>query len=420
MNTMRVRRLLAPTKMVAMVAMVAMGWTSVAHGWTGPTAATAPAQSPPSSAPIAISVSVTNPLAAARAKETVAITRAQVIQLFPTADFKSLVVADGAGKPLLSQLVDMDGDDEPDEIVFQADLGSSQTKTFKLRTGTRTPAVRGDFRAYGRFVRERFDDFAWENDVVAHRVYGPALETAAKEPLISSGVDAWSKRTPRLVINDWYMTGDYHRDLGEGADFYGVGKSRGCGGLGLWANGKLAVSRNFVISRVLAQGPIRLVFELHYAPWEVVPGVRVGETKRVVLDAGSHWNRIESTFTGTVPGKLSAGVGIAKHPGGTMAVDAGSASLRVWEPLKGLKGEPSGNFGCAVVLSAGAPLEEHHGDLDYLVVTPVPAGGKLGYYMGTAWDKGSKIRDAAAWEREVKALAARAAAPVKVSLSPAK
>ena len=37
----------------------------------------------------------------------------------------------------------------------------------------------------------------------------------------------------KLVVNDWYMTDDYHQDHGEGADLYGVGKSRGCGGLGI-------------------------------------------------------------------------------------------------------------------------------------------------------------------------------------------
>ena len=51
----------------------------------------------------------------------------------------------------------------------------------------------------GRFVRERNDDFAWENDLVAHRVYGPALETAKKEPLVSSGIDVWVKRTHRFM-----------------------------------------------------------------------------------------------------------------------------------------------------------------------------------------------------------------------------
>ena len=88
-------------------------------------------------------------------------------------------------------------------------------------------------------MRERRDDFAWENDLVAHRMYGAALETWAQEPLTSSGLDVWVKRTPRLVINDWYMVDDYHRDTGEGADLYSAGRTRGCGGSGLLAGGKL-------------------------------------------------------------------------------------------------------------------------------------------------------------------------------------
>jgi unsaturated rhamnogalacturonyl hydrolase len=394
----------------ALTAMFAMGWASVAAAASGP-ATTAPAGG------AVAAVGVTNPLPVARKRETVALARAEIARLQPTADFKALLVTDAAGRPVLSQLVDTDGDAEPDELVFQTDLGARETKTFKLRTGARAPAARGDFKVYGRFVRERYDDFAWENDLVAHRVYGPALETAAKEAMVSSGIDVWVKRTPHLVANDWYLTGDYHRDHGEGADFYAVGKSRGCGGLGLWSGGRLAPSRNFVVSRVLASGPIRLIFELSYAPWEVAPGLRVAESRRITLDAGTPWNLIESTFTPSAPAKLSAGIGVAKHPGNAPAVDVGSASLRVWEPLKGEKGDDNGSLGCAVVLAPGSPLEEHPDDLQYLVVTPVSPTGKLAYHMGTAWDRGGAIHDAAAWGREVQGLAARLAAPVKVELS---
>ena len=37
----------------------------------------------------------------------------------------------------------------------------------------------------------RFDDLLWENDRIAHRIYGRALEKA--EPPSSSGIDAWGK-----------------------------------------------------------------------------------------------------------------------------------------------------------------------------------------------------------------------------------
>ena len=193
--------------------------------------------------------------------------------------------------------------------MFQLDLAAGETRELTLVLGEPRKHGREDFRVYGRFVRERQDDFAWENDRVAFRVYGPALETFAKEPLTSSAVDAWSKRTTRLVLNDWYLVDDYHRDHGEGGDFYPAGTTRGCGGSGLVTAAGLAVSRNFRASRVLASGPIRLVFELDYPAWDALPSVR--ETKRVTLDAGSHFNRFESFYTRVG----EAGAGEARSPG---------------------------------------------------------------------------------------------------------
>ena len=45
--------------------------------------------------------------------------------------------------------------------------------------------------AYGTFMPQRKDDFAWENDRIAFRVYGPSLERTGE---ISSGIDVWCKR----------------------------------------------------------------------------------------------------------------------------------------------------------------------------------------------------------------------------------
>jgi Domain of unknown function (DUF4861) len=357
-------------------------------------------------------VTLTNPLAAQRRAETIALALADLTKLVPGLDLKKTLVVDAHGKLVLSQLVDTDGDETPDQLVFQADFGPSEIKTFKLRTGERANAAEADYKAYGRFVRERHDDFAWENDLVAHRVYGPDLETCKKEPLTSSGVDVWVKRVSKLVVNEWYMTDNYHQDHGEGADFYAVGKSRGCGGLGIWSGGKLAVSKNFTGSRVLANGPIRLMFELTYAAWGT-GGTRVTETKRVTLDAGSHFNRFESTFKG---GKaaLPIGIGIAKHPGGAVEVDAKVGWMRVWEPLD--KGA-AGSLGTAIVLPPGSPVEAQQTDLEYLVVTPAPKNGALAYYVGTAWDRAGAIADATAWTKEVQLLSSRLANPVLVTLA---
>jgi len=364
-----------------------------------------------------VTVTAANPSAFARTRETVVLLGSELAKLVPSLEIKKALVVDAVGRPVVSQLVDMNGDDEPDELVFQVDLAAGQAKRFNLRLGERQPLAAREYKVYARFVRERHDDFAWENDLVAHRMYGPELETWAKDSLVSSGIDTWAKRTHELVVNEWYMTDDYHRDNGQGADFYGVGKSRGCGGLGIWANGKLYPSRNFVRSRVLANGPIRLVFELTYAPWEIPGGAHISETKRVVLDAGTAFNRFESTFSGG-KGALAVAVGIAKHAGSALRVHAGSSSMSVWEPVKDAQGSVSGNLGCAVVLSAGAGLEAQASDLDYLAVTSTDAAERIVYRAGSTWDRAGQVRDLDAWAKTVENVAAKAAAPLQVQLAP--
>lgn len=46
-------------------------------------------------------------------------------------------------------------------------------------------------KTYGRYVPERYDDFAWENDKIAYRVYGKALELVPNEN--AYGMDVWGK-----------------------------------------------------------------------------------------------------------------------------------------------------------------------------------------------------------------------------------
>jgi unsaturated rhamnogalacturonyl hydrolase len=314
-----------------------------------------------------------------------------------------------------------DGTAEPDELVWQSDFRPNETKTFVVKNGQRRPPTRSQFKVYGRFVRERNDDFAWENDRIAHRVYGPDLETWKQEPLTSSGIDVWTKRVSRLIVNDWYMTDNYHLDSGEGADMYSVGKSRGCGGLGIWANDTLHVSRNFVRSRVLAAGPIRLVFELDYEPWEVGGGVKIAETKRVTLDAGSNFDRYESFFkiegkTDAKPVPLSVGIGIAKHEGGVARFEKKGGWLRSWEPLK-TKAGPGGNLGCAIVAPPAAVTDYKQTDTDHLMIVSTQSNAPVVYHAGFGWDASGDFPDIAAWTSRVEALARDLASPVRVTMA---
>jgi hypothetical protein len=376
------------------------------------TALPAPAGPPP--APV--TVRVQNPLAMARSAETVAVTLAELRKLSPGFEAPKIVVLDAKKQPVLSQLIDSDGDEVADELVFQTDLGAKETRTFTVEAGTRATYKPDDFKVYGRFVRERHDDFAWENDRVAHRMYGPDLELWKKEPLTSSGIDVWVKRTKKLVVNDWYMTDDYHRDNGDGADFYSVSKSRGCGGIAVFAGAQPAVSRNFVSSRVLANGPIRVVFELGYAPFESgMPDMKVSETKRITLDAGHNFNRIASTFKTDYKDAVisfDVGVGIGKHANTDLKTD--KQWIRTWEKVK----DDDSSLGCAVVLPPGTSASVRPTDLDTFLVAKALPGVPFVYYMGSDWSKRpGGVADAGAWTKVLQDQARDIASPVKVTLA---
>ena len=378
----------------------------------GPAAAEAAPLVPASAEGVAIKVE--NPLDETRGPETIAVKLSELLRIVPSLEPARVVVVDAQNRAVLSQLVDQNGDEAPDELVFQTSFGPGETKAFRVQPGERKPFKLEDFKVYGRFVRERHDDFAFESDRVAHRMYGPDLETWKKEPLTSSGIDIWTKRTKRLVINEWYLTDDYHRDHGDGADLYSVKTARGCGGLGVWSGGKLLVSKNFAKSRVLANGPIRLVFELEYAPYDAGTG-KVAETKKVTIDAGRNLNRFESHFKVDGPGTRPAtvGIGIAKHKDGKAAFEKPLGLLRSWEKLK----DDNGSVGCGIVASPETVDGSQDTELDTLLIANVPPTGPVAYYAGFGWDRSGDFADEQAWVKYAQGFARALRAPLRVSLS---
>lgn len=362
-----------------------------------------------------LAVEAVNKLPLARPSQTIELS-AKDLSPLGEKSLNKIHVKDAAGKEVLCQAVDLDGDHVPDMVIFQADFAPGETKRFTITAGKKQIYAKDDFRAYGRFVRERFEDFAWENDRIAHRMYGKALESWPGEPLTSSAVDVWVKRVPRMVIDGWYMVDNYHADTGEGADFYPAGKSRGNGGNGLWAAEKLWVSKNFVNSRVLAAGPIRVMFELTYEPFEV-DGILVSEVKRISLDAGQNLDYYQSFYKAQSPAGLTTGIGIKKSELSQKEVSAERGTLTTWEPLK--EDKQGSSLGGAIVVDPKLFAKATEDKLNVLVLAKVPPDNTAAYWAGFGWTRAGQyaFADYEAWKTYVDRFAQGLQSPIEVAVS---
>lgn len=357
-----------------------------------------------------VTVTVRNSTGLVRPNETIVLQAADLRRLLSVDDVRRVHVRDErSGQDLLTQAIDTNDDGIFEELLFQADFAPKETRKFVLTSGERRIPRPEDFRAYGRFVQERRDDFAWENDRIAHRMYGAALESWPQEPLTSSAVDVWTKQVSRLVINNWYMVDDYHVDHGEGGDFYSAGTTRGCGGNGIWIDGRLHTSTNFHGSRLLANGPIRVMFELTYPAWDAA-GVRVSEVKRITLDAGQNFSRFESHYRmESGANELTDAIGIRKGPNPSTLSSREQGSLRTWEALPG----DAGSLGQAILLDPASLLNFTEDKSNFLITTKIPADGVVAYYAGFGWSKHG-FRAVQDWDRYVAQFAARLRSPLEV------
>ena len=359
-----------------------------------------------------LTVKATNKLQIPRASQTIELS-AKDLAALDDKNLETLHVKDSSGKEVLCQAVDTDFDEKHtrDTLIFQADFAPGETNTFTVSAGKKHSYKKEDFKAYGRLNQERFDDYAWENDLIAHRTYGTALITWKGEPLIGSPIDIWSKDTSRLVINDWYMIDDYHSDHGEGCDDYSAGATRGDGGIGLWADNKLVAPINFSASRTLANGPIRVLFELDYPAFDA-NGAKISETLRVSLDAGSQMDHYVATFKGG-SGPLTAAIGLKKTTGAQIDYDSKTGALTSWEPME----KKLGMQGLGIIVDPKLLEKQAEDSKNNFAIAKIDASGTISYWTGFAWDRPGKIKNSDAWKKYISDFAAGVASPIEVSVS---
>jgi hypothetical protein len=370
-----------------------------------------------------IVVTASQSLPSGRPGEVISVSWSDLIRLMPDARPEKLMIRDSAGSSLPYQFTNFHPEDKRgvyNDVLFQHDFAAGeQSATFTIER-LADPAPPFPARVFARYVPERFDDFAWENDHIAHRIYGPGLDTPAAgiSQLVSSGIDVWAKRVRYPIVDRWYIRGhnNYHKDNGEGYDFYSVGTGRGDGGSGIWDGKAIHVSHNWSTWKVLANGPLRAVFELGYAPWDAGNGVMVSEVKRFTVDAGRNLDQMDSTFTFTGASELTAAFGLGKHPKSKMDFTSSPDGtwLSEWEEYPE---QVNAGLGTGLVLPKGESSGQVEDDLNHLELVKVKSGVPVRYYTGAGWTRSGDFSNEADWRAYLAAFAERSGSPVTVTVN---
>lgn len=297
----------------------------------------------------------------------------------------NLVVTDLRTQQQVPYQLERRGGKDVLNLLLLVDLPAGTSREYTVTEGK--PAA-FPVRTFGRYIPERKDDFAWENDRVAFRMYGKALEGSSDN---GYGTDVWAKRVNYPIIDKWYKKNDYHVDHGEGLDYYKVGLTLGAGDIAPFEDGKIWFSGNYQRWVMLDNGPLRTTFRLEYNVWNVA-GRTVRVNKTISIDAGSQLNRVEVEYFWNDDKPLNLVVGLVKRPtAGVMLLDEQAGLLAYWEPVHG----GDGTMGTACLVDSPAQMLVNK---DHLMATlMLQRPGTITYYNGAAWDKAGEITSAEQW-----------------------
>jgi len=319
-------------------------------------------------------------------------------------DTGKLIVIDAATKKQLMFQYETQGKNAIQQLLIQLTLKPQQSKKIILTYGKRDMFIS---KTFGRFVPERKDDFAWENDKIAFRMYGKALENSPKE--MAYGTDVWVKRTDRLILNERYKRGEYHIDHGDGLDYYHVGFTLGAGNMMPYINDSIYYSGNYRDYKVLDNGPLRTTFQLFYTEWKAGEN-KLSAVKTISLDAGSQLNRIRVEYTTTATNAIPVVAGIITRQGkGIKYLDEVNGLMVYWEP----EHDKDGITGVACLFNT--PIEkmiESNGQL--LAKTATDTRHSITYYSGAAWSKAGDITDGKQWIKYVDEFQQQLKNPLKI------
>lgn len=382
-------------------------------------------------------ITITNPLSIDRNNEIVEIST-DILSSIDQKAGKTFIIKDNMGTEVPYQLT------YDNKIIFPASVKANGSTTYIIQAGT--PQVYAT-QACGKQYPQRLDDIAWENDCIAFRAYGPALQATGEQAF---GYDIWVKNTPNPVVEARYETElnptsrariselrktnkaaaqalsdsiSYHIDHGNGLDYYKVGPTLGAGTAALLVNDSIVYPYCYNSYQILDNGPLRFTVQMTYNPLVIRQDSGVIETRLLSLDAGSQLNKVAVSYENlSQPTPIVTGI-VLHEPSNEYYADKESGFMTYADPLDPVNGQifiaavfPNPiKESKTVYFSEKEKTARGGANGHVLTETEYNPGDKYTYYFGGGWSEGG-FQNSKKWFEYVQSYTNKVKHPLHIAI----
>lgn len=299
----------------------------------------------------------------------------------------------------------------------------------------------------GKHYPERVDDIAWENNRIAFRTYGPALQKSGEK---AYGCDIWVKciaepivdfrynlelsaqskaklaklnKTDKKAARQFAESVSYHNDHGNGLDYYKVGPTLGAGTTALMNGDSIIYPYCYNSYKILDNGPLRFTVKLTYNPLIVGSNSNVIETRLISLDYGSQLNKVTVSYANlTKPSPILTGI-VIHAPSLDLQADAEAGYISYADPVDPVNGQIFVGAVFTNKLESAKPIlfsakekAERDAEGHVAAISHYTPATKYIYYAGAGWSKYG-FKDSTEWNRYVRTFAKHLKQPLKIKVA---
>lgn len=325
-----------------------------------------------------IDMVVENPLDVKRVDDFVVLKVSDIKKVAPDFYQNTFIILDvDTNKEVPYQLDDVDNDGDGDEIAMIMDMEPKEKKKIMIRYSPQSPESRavtlGHTRRTRTAIHHEYQGIGWESELIAYRLY---LDDR-------NSISVFGKQEKGLSLDK------YASQLSDSktkiANIFDGKDSLGCGGFVLWYDNKLIKPvGSKIYSRIIADGPIRSVFEVVFDNWNVGDqNLRVISTYSIF--AGQRWSSNKLRIN-KINDPVKIASGLSKTKAIKLIKDENAGFFYTYGAQSRIN--PSDNLGLALIYPKEKLESLIESDNNCLAILNVGKNEEITYWFTSAWSRG--------------------------------